>query len=131
MYIIVDVYKRQAEYCVFCDKNPDCIKIIKSNVSKTKNEKKSRIIQVDYKRFIKHDCIMKFDVVFLYPPYNTGLSDKALNYLSPGEHLNEGCIVVLECEASEKKPETSGVLKLRRRYTLSGVSYLVYVKSDE
>lgn len=69
------------------------------------------------------------DIVFIDPPYNTGLSDKALAYLGEGTLLSTDCIVVVECPMDEKKPEETGVLKQKKRYTYSGVSCVVYTRA--
>ena len=72
-----------------------------------------------------------FDAVITDPPYASGLSDKALSYFADGELLSDDAVVVLECDSADKKPEEIGKLVLRKRYTFSGVSFLVYIKRKE
>lgn len=92
---------------------------------------RATVLHTDYKRFLKHTCNTAFNIVFIDPPYNTGLSDKALTYISDGMLLHPGAVVVLECDNMENKPEKIGMLRLRKRYIHSGVSFLVYVKEDD
>ena len=53
------------------------------------------------------------------------------SYLADGELLSDDAVVVLECDSADKKPEEIGKLVLRKRYTFSGVSFLVYIKRKE
>lgn len=125
----LEALSRGAEHAVFCDNNPDSIELIKENIKRTKSEALCEVILTDYKRYLRHTCTYKFDVVFIDPPYNTGLSDKALAYLGEGTLLSTDCIVVVECPMDEKKPEETGVLKQKKRYTYSGVSCVVYTRA--
>ena len=102
--------------------------IVRENITRAHMQDRAVLLHTDYKRYLKHTCTEQFDVVFIDPPYQTGLSDKALTYLSDGSLLNPGSIVVVECACEEKKPEKAGVLSLKRRYTYSGVSVLIYTK---
>lgn len=129
----LEALSRGAEFAVFCDNDNRCVSLIKENVRRTRCEGRCEVRFTDYKRYVLRECSRKFDIVFVDPPYNTGLSDKALAYLGEGEVLSDDAIVVLECASDEPKPDSAGVLKLRRRYRYSNVSVLVYTRcgSDE
>ena len=127
----LEALSRGAEFCVFCDKEPSSCAIVRENIKRTKSEDRSKLLNIDYKRYLKHDADRKFNVVFIDPPYASGLSDKALTYLSDGELLEKDAVVVLECDSADRKPEEIGKLILRKRYTFSGVSFLVYIVRDE
>ena len=127
----LEALSRGAEHCVFCDNAATSCAIVKENVKRTKSEDRATVLNVDYKRYLKHDADRVFDVVFIDPPYASGLSDKALSYLADGELLSDDAVVVLECDSADKKPEEIGKLVLRKRYTFSGVSFLVYIKRKE
>ena len=118
----LEALSRGAEHCVFCDNAATSCAIVKENVKRTKSEDRATVLNVDYKRYLKHDADRVFDVVFIDPPYASGLSDKALSYLADGELLSD---------SADKKPEEIGKLVLRKRYTFSGVSFLVYIKREE
>ena len=127
----LEALSRGAELCVFCDKEPSSCAIVRENIKRTKSEDRSKLLNIDYKRYLKHDADRKFNVVFIDPPYASGLSDKALTYLSDGELLEKDAVVVLECDSADRKPEEIGKLILRKRYTFSGVSFLVYIVRNE
>lgn len=124
----LECISRGADKCIFCDHSEESCAVVSENIKRTKFQDCTKVLNIDYKRYLKHDCRDKFDVVFIDPPYASGLSDKALNYVSDGEILNDDAVVVLECDSEDEKPEKIGVLSLRKRYNISGVSFLVYVK---
>lgn len=77
------------------DHNNEAIKIIKEN-SLNMNEK-INILCVDYKKFLK-TTELKFDIIFLDPPYRDNLMNKCLKIIEERNLLNEGGIVVCELE---------------------------------
>ena len=127
----LEALSRGAEHAVFCDNNPESLALVRENAKRTHLEENAELLLTDYKRYLKHTCQKRFDLVFIDPPYNTGLSDKALEYLSEGALLTDDCTVVLECAAEEKKPDECGVLKMKKRYSYSGVSCIVYKRRHE
>lgn len=124
----LEALSRGAQKCIFCDHDEHSCAIVRENITRAHMQDRAVLLHTDYKRYLKHTCTEQFDVVFIDPPYQTGLSDKALTYLSDGALLTPDSIVVVECACEEKKPEKAGVLSLKRRYTYSGVSVLIYTK---
>lgn len=51
-----------------------------------------------------------FDIIFLDPPYQKGLAEKALNLLSRSDTLADNGFVILECGKREEFPQTLGNL---------------------
>lgn len=127
----LEALSRGADFAVFCDHDARCAALIKANILKVRCQDRSRVELTDYKRYILRTCTDRFDMVFVDPPYNTGLSDKALEYLGRGAILSRDALVVVECASEEKKPDEVGVLRLRKRYRYSNVSVLVYERCVE
>ena len=63
---------RGARKAVFGECNPSAVRIIQKNIEKTKFEDKSFIIRGEFEKVLKtlNDTDIKFDIVFLDPPYN-------------------------------------------------------------
>ena len=127
----LEALSRGADFAVFCDHDARCAALIKANILKVRCQDRSRVELTDYKRYILRTCTDRFDIVFVDPPYNTGLSDKALEYLGRGAILSRDALVVVECASEEKKPDEIGVLRMRKRYRYSNVSVLVYERCVE
>ena len=129
----LEALSRGADFVVFCDHDARCVSLIKENILKVRCQDRSRVKLIDYKRYVLRECTDVFDIVFVDPPYKTGLSDKALAYLGQGRILSGDALVIVECSADEDKPDQIGVLRLRKRYKYSNVSVLIYERcaSDE
>ncbi len=72
----------------------------------------------------------EYDVIFVDPPYQIGLADRALKQIGSHPVLAKNGVVVLECSREETKAEEEGNLILRRRYDYGTVSVLIYVRKD-
>ena len=84
-----------ASKAILCDNNKKVIDILKDNIKSFDDD--IELLCVDYKKFLK-ETEYKFDVIFLDPPYRTGVMNKALRIIEERELLNDGGIVVCEYE---------------------------------
>lgn len=96
---------RGAEKVYFVDSNKDSIKNIKQTAS-TLGEK-PYIILSDYNIALKNfqNQGVKFDVIFIDPPYQSMLAEFAINKISEYDLLKDGGIIVWESLVTLKKPE--------------------------
>jgi len=79
---------------ILCDNNDISIRTILENSRGMENAK---VIQTDYKKFLK-ETDLKFDIIFLDPPYRANILNKAIRIIEEREILNIGGIVVCEFE---------------------------------
>jgi 16S rRNA (guanine(966)-N(2))-methyltransferase RsmD len=126
----IEALSRGAGQAVFCDNAPGSLEIVRKNLKKTGLGDNARVLLCDYKRFLKYDADREYDVIFVDPPYHTGLSDRALKQIGQQPVLTKTGIVVIECARDEEKPAEEGNLILRRRYDYGTVSVLIYVRKD-
>lgn len=126
----IECISRGASHAVFCDNAPESLEIVRKNLKKTGFEKQARVLLCDYKRFLKYEAQGEYDVIFVDPPYGTGLADRALKQIGQQPVLAKSGIVVLECARDEAKADEEGSLILRRRYDYGTVSVLIYVRKD-
>ena len=80
------------------DNNEEAIRVIKDNMKNMNDDIK--VIKSDYKKFLK-ETDLKFDIIFLDPPYRKGLMGKALKIIEERELLTESGIVVCEYEYND------------------------------
>ena len=126
----IECLSRGAKHAVFCDNAPQSLEIVRKNLKKTGFEKDARVLLCDYKRFLKYEAKGEYDIIFVDPPYQVGLSDRALKQIGSLPVLAKQGLVVVECAREETKPEEEGNLILRRRYDYGTVSVLIYVRKD-
>lgn len=110
----IEALSRGAKKVVFIDNNRKCASILKANLAKL------GIPGSSYDIYIK-DCINGiktlqragscFDIVFLDPPYYTGLAKNTLIELSGCDILTPNALVIAEVFKKEGLPEESGIFK--------------------
>lgn len=83
--------------CIFVEKNKDMVRVLNNNLSGIND---SKVLNMDYmdalKNFINDG--LKFDVIFLDPPYKLNLINNILEFIYNNNLLNFGGIVVCEFE---------------------------------
>ena len=92
----IEALSMGAQECYFVDKNNIACKIIKENLDKVREA--GKIIKLDYLDALKTFDI-KFDIIFLDPPYNTDYIDRSINLITKYDLLNEDGIIV--CESND------------------------------
>jgi len=77
---------------------------------------------------MESNCGGPFDLVFLDPPYHSGLIVRALHGLREGGWLNPDAVLVIEMASGETLPDHAGYTELDRR--IYGDTMLVFLKCD-
>ncbi|MBE6718837.1 MAG: 16S rRNA (guanine(966)-N(2))-methyltransferase RsmD [Ruminococcaceae bacterium] len=95
----LEALSRGALSCTFVEKNLDAMEIVKKNAKKTKLWDKCKIINVDYKDYLRNSkTAEKFDIVFLDPPYSQKIIPQILESLVKFDMLNNNAKVICESE---------------------------------
>ncbi|MCD7741855.1 MAG: 16S rRNA (guanine(966)-N(2))-methyltransferase RsmD [Ruminococcus sp.] len=124
----IESLSRGAGHCVFVDKNPAAIAVIKENLNTCKLASNARVLNMDSIEYLK---VAKsgLDIALLDPPYRNGLLEKALPLL--GSKLNDGAFVICEHERELELNDEYPQLYLHKRYRYGKVAVTVYKKADE
>ena len=95
----------------FIDNNIELINIIKNNTKGM--DEKIHIIKSDYKNALEilKNSNIKFDIIFLDPPYKLNLINSCLDKIIEYNLLNQGGIIVCEYEDEDIKNEKLTLLK--------------------
>ena len=120
----IEALSRDASHCVFVDKNPEAVAVIKENISDCALNNKTRVLNMDSLEYLK---VAKkgFDIIFVDPPYRQGLVEKSLEGME--KVLNESAIVVCEHEKELTLDEKYGNLVLKKRYKYGKTAVTVFV----
>ena len=97
---------RGAKKAFLCDNSKDAIKIIKSNVEKTKSENKVEICYGDYKKILKNLNNEKFDIVFIDPPYASDFGIDSIKIIYENDLLSSEGLIVLESDDKDRVLES-------------------------
>ncbi len=82
------------------------------------------VVQADALRWLEQDR-GRFDMVFIDPPFSTGLEMSALARLIDGGHLADGARVYVEQAVADPEIETGAHFELLRSKTLGEVRMLL------
>lgn len=99
----LEALSRGAAYCMFVDQSPEAIAIVKKNIEKTKMGDCCRTIISDACNYVrKIGDREKYNIVFVDPPYASGLIVPTLERLIASDILAEGGLVF--CETDKEEP---------------------------
>ena len=93
----IEALSEGALSCYFVDNNKIVIDILKKNLTSLKVEEDYFLIKKDYVEALKI-FDMKFDIIFLDPPYHLNMMNNAIDLIIKNNLLNDGGIIVCEYE---------------------------------
>ena len=94
----IEAISNGAKLCYFIDNNNEVIKILNKNISNLKIENNTKIILSDWKKSLNDfsNQNIKFDLIFLDPPYDYDVYEKILTKVSTLNLLNKDGLIILE-----------------------------------
>ena len=123
----IEALSRGAAGCTFVDQNAEAVAVIKENVAGARLTADAQIICQDALTFLAQSR-EQYQLVFLDPPYQSGLLLKALELLPP--HLADGAIIACETDDRATLPETVGSCTLSRTYRYGKICVWVYKEEE-
>ena len=87
---------RGAAFCLFVENGADARGLIRTNVEAFGAQGITKLYRRDATRLGPIGTLAPFDFAFLDPPYDKGLTERALASLAAGEWLNNEVVVVVE-----------------------------------
>lgn len=103
----IEALSRGASRAVFVEKSAIALQTIRRNIQICHLEDQAHVIHWDIVRNL--NCLwkvaLKYDLVFLDPPYNLGMVQAALQNLSKCDCLNPGVCIVIEHSVLEPVPK--------------------------
>lgn len=96
----LELLSNGANTCYFADSNKKVIDTIKTNIDKLKIEERNILILNDYNKTLNYffEKNIKFDIIFLDPPYQNNYISKCLELILKYELLNSKGIIICEYE---------------------------------
>lgn len=93
----IEALSRGAKEAVFVEKNPRAMACVRDNLKRTKLESKAVTISADVLSALRRlEGQKQFDYIFMDPPYQKGLEEKVLEYLSGSSLLADEGVVIVE-----------------------------------
>lgn len=119
----IEAISRGAKSAVFVDASQQAVKLIKENLKTVGFEDRARVVRGDSISFLTSG--EKYGVVFMDPPYDTDLLDKALENAIKFDILKENGIIVCESKL-EKQLAVTEPYFLSREYKYGKIKLSVF-----
>jgi len=93
----LEALSRNADSVVFVDSSKNAIDSIRENLSKLHSEQAQLFCQ-QAKLYVTSSQPLKFDIIFLDPPFDSNLLNPSITALQQGSCLRKGSLIYLEHE---------------------------------
>ena len=120
----IEALSRGARECVFVDESSAAIKLVRENLAACKLS--AAVVQTDSIGYLAH-C-EPFDLIFLDPPYDSTLLDKALSAVIQYDKLAVGGIIVCESRRDRVLPEVPAPFRMKRQRAYGKILLTLYEK---
>ena len=120
----IEALSRGASEVVFVDKSAAALKLIRENLELCGLSDRARVRNGDSLAYLRSG--EKFDLVFLDPPYDTGLLEQALQDIAGFDICREHGIIMAESPADAVLPPLAAPYRLYREYRYGRIKLTVY-----
>lgn len=125
----IEALSRACEHAVFIEQDNKALNIIKKNLTDTRLADRADVIKADAFSFLRN-CKIKFDIIFLDPPYNRGLLTHAINEINKLSLLSPNGIIVAESEHGGELPD-GGNLELIKNVKYGKTVILIFRNTSD
>ena len=94
----IEAISNGATKCYFIDNNKEVIKVLNQNITNLNIKSNSKVILSDWKKSLNDfsNQNIKFDLIFVDPPYDYDVYEKILDKVSTLNLLNKDGLIILE-----------------------------------
>ena len=123
----IEALSRGAAECVFVDQRRDAVALVKENLDICELADRAHVRQGDSMAYLRSG--EKFDIIFLDPPYASGLLKQAISEITRFDICRSHGIIVAESDADAVLPAVEAPYSLYREYRYGKIKLTVYHRS--
>ncbi|MCX7903720.1 MAG: 16S rRNA (guanine(966)-N(2))-methyltransferase RsmD [Caloramator sp.] len=129
----LEAISRGAKFCTFIEKDKSAYKVLLENIKSLKFDDRSKAYLGDSFKIIKHLSKenLKYDLIFLDPPYGKGIVQRAIEAISENKIYNDNTLIVSELDEKDEVPEIVGVFKNSRIEKYGRCKIIFWIKEDQ
>lgn len=123
----IEAISNGANTCYFIDNNKEVIKVLNKNISNLNIKSNSKVILSDWKKALNDfsNQNIKFDLIFVDPPYDYNVYERILDKVSSLNLLTENGLIILE-HANLKLRDSYNNLTLYKQKKYGSKSVNIY-----
>ncbi|MBR2825332.1 MAG: 16S rRNA (guanine(966)-N(2))-methyltransferase RsmD [Solobacterium sp.] len=123
----LEALSRGMDHCVFGDRNPKAVAIIKKNIASLGVEERCEVYCMkDFQLLEKLKEDQKvFSLVYLDPPYEKERNEEVLTFLSQNHLLEKNARIIIEARKEDMFPDSIGTIKKTKEATY-GITKIHY-----
>ena len=125
----IEALSRGAESAVFVEQRKDAVQAVRENLVVCGLSDRARVVSGDAMRYLKSG--EKFDLIFLDPPYASGLLEQALEEIARFDICRRHGIIVAESVADKVLPPLSAPYAVHREYRYGKIKLTVYHRNED
>lgn len=122
----IECLSRGAASAVFIDQSPEAVKIVKDNLKSCGMS--APVLRQDALDFLRGG--QRFDIVFVDPPYDSGLYESVLETVNSVDILSDSGIIICESRRDRALPEMRVPYRKGREYVYGKVKLCIYTKES-
>ena len=121
----IEALSRGAAHCTFVDLRKEAAGTIRENLDLTGFNDRAKVIRGDALAFLSR-CREPFDLIFLDPPYGSGLLEKSMEQITAIDIVTENGIIVCENGSNAGWPAVSLPYRLQKEYRYGKIKTALY-----
>ena len=122
----IECLSRGAASAVFVDRDQAALQIVRENLKTCGLN--GTLVNTDALSYLKGGGT--FDLIFIDPPYDSGLYDEVLRTVNQVDKLSEGGIIIVEARRDTPLPDMDPPYRMLREYRYGKVKSRTYTKES-
>jgi 16S rRNA (guanine966-N2)-methyltransferase len=130
----IEALSRGAQWVLFIDSSDRAVRLIRENLDRCGLGDQGFVVKKDLNKGLPWGSPLlkeKIDLIFMDPPYRTGMITPLLEVLSHRQVLSPPAIVVAETSKTERLPHRVGELRLVRERRYGDTRIHIFKGGDE
>ncbi len=123
----IECLSRGAAEATFVDRDKEAVRIVRDNLKSCGLT--AQVWQEDALQFLERG--QKYDLVFVDPPYDSGLYEPVLEKINQVDILSDGGIIICEARRERELPEMSAPYFKSREYRYGSVKLCLFKKEQQ
>jgi len=113
----IEAISNGSKLCYFVDNNIKAIRVVEDNLKNLNIKDNAKVLNFDYKKSLKYfnENNIKFDLIFVDPPYDFHVIEKIIKYVDELNLLNDNGLLILEFEKEKLEEKYNNLVLIKEK----------------